>query len=396
MKSRMAAGFVSIVAMTMLVAGCGKGSSGGDSSSLAGALGAKGCDKTSTVKTYSASIGDVSKFAYIYPMGGLIASHVTPIDHVYVYYPEDTETHTVAAGSYLVTSPADGVVANIEDFQKTNQYPYPDHRVVIAHSCDFFSVFIHIGDLATGIEVGAKVTAGQTLADDSYSPGYDFSTFDSSVNLDFINPASYSKQDAWKIHTANPFNYFPADAKALLEEKSLRATAPFDGKLDWDQAGTAQGNWFVQDTNGYFGNFKDQGASFDNHGKIAHGYWDTHLAIAPHAVDGTAFIYSIGDFAGCPCQFMSKGNIDPTTLTSSMTAPQVIELVEYEYVDAKGQPMDEPHPTKGYTLKPRTDVVGLLALQVMADGTMKVEKLPDAHSAADFTGFTDKAQIYVR
>ncbi|TSA51817.1 MAG: hypothetical protein D4R44_07100, partial [Actinobacteria bacterium] len=252
---------------------------GGDAT-LAQIVGSGQCDKSSTVSKYSASIGDVSKMSHVYPLGGMIQTHITPVDHIYVYYPQTSEDHSVAAGSYLVTSPADGIISNIEDFQKTNNYPYPDHRVVVEHSCNLYSVFIHIGVLSSGIAIGSKVKAGDVIADDSYSPGYDFSTFDESVNLQFINPTSYSEAEIWKKYTANPFNYFPADIKAQLEAKSLRVSAPFDGKIDWEVEGTARGNWFVKDTNGYRGK-GDQSASFDNHGKIAHGYWDTHLAIAP-------------------------------------------------------------------------------------------------------------------
>jgi hypothetical protein len=373
------------------------GGAGGSSiagSALAKAVGTGDCNKSSTVSKYSASIGNVSKMSHIYPMGGMLTTHITPIDHIYVYYPEMSNDHSVAAGSYLVTSPADGIISGIEDFQKTNNYPYPDHRVVVEHSCNLYSVFIHIGKLSSGIAVGSKVKAGDVIADDSYSPGYDFSTFDESVNLQFINPTSYSEAEIWKKYTANPFNYFPADIKAQLEAKSLRVSAPFDGKIDWDLKGTARGNWFVKDTNGYRGK-GDQSASYSNQGKIARGYWDTHLAIAPDAVDDKTFIYSIGDWEGCPCQFMTTDNVDPKTITSSDTAPRVLQMVEFEGANPDGSAWNSRKPQKGYTLKPGRNVVGLLVVQVMADGSMKVEKMPGVTKTAGVV-FTDKAVIYVR
>jgi len=324
----------------------------------------------------------------------MFRTHITPIDHIYVYYPEMSNDHSVAAGSYLVTSPADGIISGIEDFQKTNNYPYPDHRVVVEHSCNLYSVFVHIGKLSSGIAVGSQVKAGDVIADDSYSPGYDFSTFDGTVTLQFLNPTSYSQAESWKKFTANSFNYFPADVRAQLETKSLRSSAPFDGKIDWDMEGTAQGNWFVQDTNGYRGK-GDQAASYNNHGKIARGYWDTHLAIAPDAVDDKTFVYSIGDWEGCPCQFMTPDNVDPKTITSSDTAPRVLQMVEFENVNPDGSQWNPMKPTKGYTLKPGGTVVGLLVVQVMADGSMKVEKMPGVTKTAGVV-FTDKAVIYVR
>ena len=372
--------------------GSGDVSAGGNAT-LAQIVGRGDCNK-STVSKYGASIGDTSKMSHIYPMGGMIQTHITPVDHIYVYYPQTSEDHSVAAGSYLVTSPADGIISSIEDFQKTNNYPYPDFRVVVEHSCNLYSVFIHIGELSSSIAVGSIVKAGDVIADDSYSPGYDFSTFDESVNLQFINPTSYSQAESWKKYTANPFNYFPADIKAQFEAKSLRVSAPFDGKIDWDLKGTAQGNWFVKDTNGYRGK-GDQTASYDNHGKIARGYWDTHLAIAPDAVDDKTFIYSIGDWEGCPCQFMTPDNVDPKTITSSDTAPRVLQMVEYENVNPDGSQWNPRKPQKGYTLKPGATVVGLLVVQVMADGSMKVEKMPGVTKTAGVV-FTDKAVTYVR
>ncbi|MFZ4516140.1 MAG: hypothetical protein ACOYN3_07495, partial [Acidimicrobiia bacterium] len=182
--------------------------------------------------------------------------------------------------------------------------------------------------------------------------------------------------------------------RAQYQAKSLRTQAPFDGRIDWDKVGTARGSWFVKDTNGYRGK-GDQTASFDNHGKVAHGYWDTHLALAPDAVDNAAFIYSIGDFDGCPCQFMAKNNLDPATVTPSAT-PTVVELVEFSFVTPAGAPVSPANPQKGYLLKAGTNVAGLLAFQLNQDGSMTVEKMPGATSAAAFTGFTSKAQTYVR
>lgn len=376
--------------------GSGDESSSGSASSTSplAMLGDGQCDISSTVSMYSESIGDVSKMAYIYPLGGMLTTHITPIDHIYIYYPQMSDDHSVAAGSYLVTSPAAGRVVNVEDFQKNNNYPYPDYRVVIEHSCSLYSVFIHIGELQgaskTWLETRQPVAvkAGEVVADDSYSPGYDFSTFDGDLKLTgLLNLASYSQTEQWKPFTANPFNYFPANIKSQLEAKSLRVTAPFDGKMDWDLAGTAQGNWFVAGSNGYAG-LGSKDASYDNHGKVAHGYWDTHLAVAPDAVDDTAFIYSIGDWEGCPCQFMSVGNVDPKTIKAA-TTPTVISLVEFD--GGKGN-----NPSKGYKLTPSSSVVGLLALQVMTDGSMKVEKLPGVTSAEAFKGFSANAVTYVR
>ena len=384
------------------VDGGGNGMQGGVPQNLAGVFGGQ-CSADGP-QTYSAGIGDAAQWSHIVPLGAMISSHITPVDHIYVYYPQGSENS--APGTFTVTSPADGTIVSVEDFQKSNDYPYPDYRVVISHSCDLYSVFIHVGELqgkaaeaaagaaASGSWSGSiPVSAGEVIADESAQPGFDFSTFATDAQVDMINPASYAQKEQWKQYTANPFDYFPAEVKASYEAKSLRTVAPVGGTIFHDVADTAQGNWFVKDTNGYMG-LGDQKASYNNHGKIAHGYWDTHLAFAPDNVDPTAFIYSIGDWEGCPCQFMSVGNVDPSSVKAG-GAPSVVDLVEYEYVAPDGSRMDPSKPVRGYTLKGGTAIVGSIAFQVNSDGTMMVEKRP-GKDAASFTGFGPDAKTYVR
>lgn len=401
-----------IVSMVLLAA-C-NGSSGSSSStnddasnaSLSRILGS-GCDPASTLDHYTNSLGDVSKYDYIYPLGEMTTSHITPVDHIYVYFPGQTTFGTNGSGlpadTYDITSPADGRIVAVDDFQASNQYPYPDHRVVIAHSCNLYSVFIHVGELkgaAAAAAIGGEwhgsidIRGGEVFADDSQHPGYDFSTLDSTRPATLANPASYAQSEQWKPYVVDPFPYFPTDVREQLDQKSLRASEPFGGRFDWDKPGTAMGNWFVQGSNGYRGR-GDQAANYDNHGRVAHGYWDTHLAMAPDAVDNSAFIYSIGDWDGCPCQFMSTTNVDPSTITPSST-PTVLELVDPQYHDSAGAPMDFSRPTKGYTMTPRSNVVGVLAVQLLPDGTLKVQKMPGATSASAFTGFDASALTYER
>lgn len=355
--------------------------------------------------TYSAGFGDPEKMSYIVPLGAMITTHITPVDHIYVYFPSGSDGS--ASGTYTATAPADGTVISIEDFQMTNEYPYPDYRIVLQHSCDLYSVFIHVGELQGPLAQAAsdaksnggswsgaiRVKAGDVLADDSEKPGYDFSTFAASAKQKMLNPNSYTQKEAWKPYTANPFDFVPANLKSSYEAKSLRTVAPVGGTIFYDKEGTAQGSWFVKGTNGYMG-LGDQQASYNNHGKVARGYWDTHLSIAPEHVDATSFIYSIGDWEGCPCQFMSVNNVNPSTITQS-SVPTVIDLVEFDYVNADGSRMDRQNPTKGYKLKPSSQVIGSIALQLNEDGSLTVEKRPN-EPASTFTQFGKNATTYVR
>lgn len=357
------------------------------------------CDPEATTSSYTTGFVDPAKVSYIYPLGAMTTSHITPVDHIYVYYPREPQP----AGTYLVTSPAAGRVVAVEDFRASNNYPYPDHRIVVEHSCNLYSVYIHVGELqgalasefADGkLDASVPVGAGEVLADDSANPNFDFSTFSDLAPIELANPDSYREAERWKPYTAGPFAFLPDEIRPAFEAVSLRTEAPFDGRIDWDRPGTAQGNWFVTDTNGYRGK-GDQAASFDNHDKVAHGYWDTHLAIAPDPVDNTAIVFSVGDWEGCPCQFMAKGNaVDPLSLVPG-SGPTVVELVEFSEANADGSPMDRANPTKGYRLVPGDAVVGSLALQLNDDGSMTVEKLP-GRTAAEFAGFSANALTYVR
>ena len=361
------------------------------------------CDSAGPT-AYTNGIGDPAQWSHIVPLGAMITTHVIPVDHIYVYYPHGSQGNPL--GTYSVTVPADGTIVRVEDFRVSNDYPYPDYRVVIEHSCDLYSVFIHVGELqgaAAEAAAGAaddgewqgriSVKGGEVFADESEVPGFDFSTFATAAKAELINPASFLQFESWRPYTANPFDYFPADVKTAYEEKTLRTTSPVGGTIFTDVADSAQGVWFVKDTNGNRG-LGSEKASYDNHGKVARGHWDTHLAFAPDAVDSTAFIYSIGDWEGCPCQFLSVGNLNPSTVKSG-GQPTVVDLVEYSPVTPDGSPMDPTKPVKGYTLKPGTSIVGSVAFQVNSDGTMTVEKRP-GKDATSFTGFGADALTYVR
>lgn len=380
------------------------GDASGDTRTLKEIFGGT-CDPNGPT-TYSTGIGDPNSWAYIEPLGAMTFIHVTPVDHFYFYYP--TETAAGAKPSYSLTSPADGIIVEVEDFRKVNNWPYPDFRVVIAHSCDLYSIFIHVGALvgaaaeaAAGAAESGKwygaipVKAGEVIADRSEAPKFDFTTLWTNATNTILNPASYRQKEAWKPYTANPFDFLPDDVRRTYEAKVLRTAAPTGGTIFYDISGTAQGVWFEKDSNGYFGLADgDEPVYTSESGFALRGYWDTHLAFAPHHVDPSTFIYSIGNFDGCPCQFVTKNNVDPSTITAS-GAPTVIDLVKYDLVKPDGTPMDERNPVKGYKLKPKSEVIGSIALQVNADGTMTVEKRP-GKDAASFKGFGSEAKTYTR
>ena len=348
---------------------------------------------------------DVNTISHIAPMGEMTSTHVTPVDHIYVYFPQQAKP----AGTYMVTSPADGVIIGAEDFRIQNGYPYPDYRLVIMHSCNLFSVYIHVGTLigsaskiATEMQsIGRwsgsiEIKSGEVIADDSANPNFDYSLFDGSTKLSgFANLDSYANAEPWKPFTVDPFEYMTSDVKSSYAAKLTRTAAPLGGKIDYDKVGGIVGNWFVKGTNGYAG----QGASANysnatGSSKVSRGYWDTHLAIAPHNVDTEQYIFSVGDWDGCPCQMVAApGQINPSSITAA-SGTIVYELRELQLQSASGSDWDRGGIwPQNFKVVATNIVTGYLAIRVNADNSITVEKGVGLAKSA-FTGFTSKALTY--
>ena len=347
----------------------------------------------------TAPVVDASKLAYIYPYGGMIGAHITPVDHTYFYDPQSSN-ESVAAGSYLVTSPADGAIVQVGKLDS-------DYRLVLEVSCDVYVILIHVQELKgplakfNSLPRGGSgsgrfpVKAGEVIADDSGAPGFDFSVHDARVNLKgLLNPAAYATTENWKIHTVDPANYWTPAIWATYAAKSLRTAAPRAGKLDYDVAGTASGNWFVQGTHGYQG--------LQTQPKLVkpgdqRGYWDTHLALAPDPVDPSAIVVSVGDYDGCACQFAVIGNTPLPVKVTAASGIVVYALGQRGLFDPKtGQGVDPRNPPAGYKVRAGGTVLGLLAIRVNKDGTLTVEKLPGVTDPKSFTGFGANAKTYER
>ena len=77
---------------------------------------------------------------YILPMGIMSGSHVTPVDHLYFH------TSHKNTGRYDVLAPADGYVVSVEKVGDSQ-----DYRFIIEHTCTFYSIYIHVTELAPKI-----------------------------------------------------------------------------------------------------------------------------------------------------------------------------------------------------------------------------------------------------
>lgn len=335
----------------------------------------------------------------IIPMGDMIGSHVTPIDHMYFspavfHSPPDT---------YNVYADADGVIAGIGREPLSPENQYDKYRIEIRHTCDFYSIY----NLLTSLSENITTVTG-TIEPGSYSNKpihvkkgdllgkIGGQTLDLSVNYDevvlsgFIVPEHYAGE-SWKIHTVDPFDYFEEPARTQLLAKNLRQVEPFGGKIDYDIDGRLVGNWFVEGSGGFPARYVEDS-------------WKNHLSFAYDPIDPTHIVVSIGNYEApeknrptdaTQLQYGVRGNAPDPKDVSVTTGLVKYELVGSEYVLGSEEPWD--HTSYASDIKAVSgDIVrGVVLVQLTSDRKLKFETFPGA-SAAQVDGFTGNALTYER
>ncbi len=353
-----------------------------------------GCTGTGNVKFGSPPM-KIDDIGLIVPMGAMIGGHVTPIDHQY-YQPADFKS---LPDTYDVMAIGDGVIVSIGLEGKpveSNGPGYNKYRLVIMHTCTFYSIYNLLTSLSPRItavtgeikpastaEVNIPVREGEIIGKIG-GQTLDLSVNDDNVILKgFIMPEHY-QSEPWKIHTVDPFDYFKEPVRSQLLAKNIREVQPLGGKIDYDIDGRLVGNWFKENTNGYGAVERQR-------------YWSTHLAIVYDHVDPTQIRVSLGDFNGSATQFGVKGNSpDPANVTVS-TGLVKYDLVQFDYyLGDTGQGWDRFTYAKG--LKSRNignTIFGVVLLQLIQDRKLKVEIFL-GKTSSDVIGFSDAAMIYER
>ena len=172
----------------------------------------------------------------------------------------------------------------------------------------------------------------------------------------------------------DPFDYFDEPLRSQLLALNVRKVKPHFGKIDHDVDGRLIGNWFREGSGGYPGDHRD-----------LRGYWMGHLAFAPHHIDPTKIVVSIGDFGGRPAQYWVKGNApDPANIG------EADGVVKYELVWGQlGSSGDRQ-------LRHDADTVqGVVLAQVLPGRKLKFEAFP-GKSGSEIKGFTSAAKVYER
>lgn len=357
------------------------------------------------IKTFTSPFFPTHLITEILPMGkvSVTSGHVTPTDHLYVH--RDVPT---GADMEYVLAPTDGAIVQIERFiqdkllDRENQSSplVPDYRVIFMHSCTFFTIFIHLGELApaiaekTGeIPLGTswfstkskpiQVTAGEPIAKFGQL-GNDWSVHDADTTLPgFLIPDHYEGMEPWKIHTVDPFQFYDEPIKSDLLSKVIREVEPLAGKIDYDIKDTIAGNWFMEGTVDYAGNL-DPGAP---------RYWNGHLSIAYGYIDPSQVRIAIGFDTGIRddlyCRICNGAYGVRANYPNPMTVGPESGLVKYELMSRRDE--------GGYATREQigSTSLGTFLVQHLGDKTIRIEVIPDK-PPDEVPGFSGASRVYRR
>ncbi|MBI1935469.1 hypothetical protein HYS31_03430 [Candidatus Woesearchaeota archaeon] len=353
-----------------------------------GLLSPRGCEGNGSfmLGTSPIALEDLQK---ILPMGIMSSVHITPTDHQYFhtmgYFGPGEDTQNL--DRFRIYAPGDGYIVDIEKGT--------DHRIVIEHSCTFYTIFIHVDRLSDKVKSYVDfrpdtlrehawpripVKEGEVIGTIGIGK-FDFSVVDASVSLKgFVKPESY-EGEVWKIHTVDTFDYFKEPVKSELLKKNLRKIAPYGGKIDYDIDGKLVGSWFLENTNGY------RGLGNEN-------YWTTHLSIVYDGLDPNNIIVSIGDFGGRSGQFGVSGNAPNPKDIGVESKVVKYELVPYDYYSGN-EKWSGINYAENIKAKNTDDVRGTALFELAEERKLKAEFFV-GKKANEVSGFTGNAKVYER
>lgn len=280
-------------------------------------------------------------------------AHTLPTDHIYFY-------HHLNAGAFApvpLVVPASGIVEFIL------QQGQGEVKIGVRVNGTYQYYFDHV-TLAPGIVVGSALLAGAALGT-SAGIAFDFNVTSALVSLPFVNPARYGGSSGMTLGTDAPLKYFVEPIRSQLYAKVRRVGAERDGGINFDVAGTLAGNWFAEDLP----------VSSSSIGDFSTG--SRQLAFARDAWFPDRLRISIGGLGmtglyGVPADAPDFPVITPTS-----------GLVVYRLLNL-GEPGEAPGTTQ----------LGLLLVQMLDAGRIRVEAIPDTVSRTG--AFSANAQIYLR
>lgn len=379
--------------------GGGTGGTGGTTTPTAADLAGKSLSNQQCVGTAKPPLTSLpmasEDFAFILPYGLMVGGHVTPVDHQY-FSPTVFDS---APGTYPVYAMADSVLHLINTRTHKGQGSYSnqtitDYRMVFSLSCHLLYYYDLVTELAPGLDDQLKASNGKLALKAGQLIGrignqtLDFAVWDTEKTLShFLVPKHYERE-AWKIYTADPLDYYDAATKAKALAKYVRSATPVSGRIDFDQDNRLIGNWFLENSDGSSTGYA--GAPQDE-------YWVTHLAFAPHFLDTSRFIISIGNWPkpmGASQFIANEGGPDPA-LVEPASGLVKYSLMMFEQ-QAQGQRWNGmSFPAGAISLLPFGNPKGCMLVQMLGAREIIAENFPDQACAA-IGGFTAAAQKYIR
>ena len=339
---------------------------------------------------------------FIYPLGALKQSHITPVSHNYIYPKRDVVAD--------VFSPVDGYVVKMSNRNATElasdsvsastAEQGAEIHYIIEASCDFYVVLDHVTEppepflSAVGDTFNAwvriPVKAGDLLGRQHDGNKVDLSVVDltrGETSGFVINESYHSGEygEPYKLFEQDSFEYLTEPLLSEVEAKSLRTETPRGGTFTYDVDGTAMGNWFQEGTGGYAGDIE----------MVFFNYFAGHLALVPDALNPDELRISIGDgFKGesWGSHWGVTGNQPDFREVTPSTGPTAFGLQSLDACDPAYA--TNPKAPEYYERCPSAEV-GTLLVELLDDRTMRVEAFFGSPPEGSLT-FSDAARIYVR
>jgi hypothetical protein len=334
-------------------------------------------------------------YAYILPYGLMVGGHVTPIDHQY-FSPTVFDSPPDAYPVYAI---ADGYLHAITTRTHPGQRSHAgqtitDHRLVFSLSCRLLYYYDLLTSVAPGLADRLQASNGNLPVSAGELIGHignqtlDFAVWDTDRPLSgFIVPAHYDRE-AWKLYTTDPLDYYDPATRSQAVAGYVRSVDPRSGRIDFDKDGFLIGNWFRQNSDGSTTGYEGSGGAT---------YWDTHLAFAPHFLDPTAFIISIGNWplpAGASQFVAAEAGPDPAQV-SSATGLVKYTLARFEQQVNGQQWNGMSRPAGDIHVVPLAGGQGCFLVQMTGGREIRAEAFPGA-ACATVSGFTAASVTYVR
>jgi hypothetical protein len=252
-----------------------------------------------------------------------------------------------------IVAPGSGVVRDVN--------PAEDGFLAVEGPPGLHWTFGHVTP-RPGLVRGSRIAAGDTIATMAFDHGFDFGLWNTGVTHEFVAPHRYHPG---YMHAEHPIAQFPEPLGSALAER-VPSMGDGLGRLSWDVAGTAAGNWVIAGAPG-------DGTVLEG----TNGHMLLHLGRFPDRIDTRVFV--AGEmWPGMPNPRLALDVSEPSWESITPVSGAVSLRLWNLGVDGLPQ-LDWPG--------------GTLRLELLHAGSLLVEWF-DTHEPID--AFTEAARLYTR